>query len=173
MKFQNDIELILSKEIFQELKQCVEKARPNEACGIVFGHIKQEKKKEGLDDFHYLYIGEKFGCIKSDKRSTVSFLIENIEKLHETIQNMIGELSIDTKMRLISIFHSHPSGSYPSNVDLNNMKFLDNFSSVDHNFVSKAFKNLIWSIMDSISFEINCFIYLESELLKVNVKIDE
>jgi proteasome lid subunit RPN8/RPN11 len=86
---------------------------------------------------------------------------------------MIGDLNLDKKMRLVSIFHSHPSGSYPSNIDLINMKFLDNFSSVNHNFVSKAFKNLIWSIMDSINFKINCFIYLGSELLQVNVKIHE
>lgn len=86
---------------------------------------------------------------------------------------MIGELNLDKKMRLISIFHSHPSGSYPSNVDVKNMKFLNDFSSVNHNFVSKAFKNLIWSIMDSRTFEINCFIYLASELLQVKVKINE
>lgn len=100
-------------------------------------------------------------------------MIENIEKLHKTIQNLIGELKLERKMRLISIFHSHPSGSYPSSVDINNMKFLDNFSNVNHNYVSKAFKNLIWSIMDSNTFEINGFIYLSSELLQVEVKINE
>jgi proteasome lid subunit RPN8/RPN11 len=166
-----DIKLFLTTNLIKKLKSCVQEVYPNEACGILFGKINQIKNDKVEDDYFYHYIAKDFNCIKSDQKSMVSFLIENIEKLHEIIQTKIIEL--EDGMRLISIFHSHPSGNYPSSTDVKNMKFLDDFSNIEHKFVSKAFKNLIWLIMDGSSFEIKGFIYYNSTLYQIDVKVRE
>lgn len=173
IEYQEDIKLIIKKEMFVELKKCVQEASPNEACGIIFGEIAQVPNDALENDYFYYYTANKFSCIKSDKSSTVSFLIENIELLHQTIIKAMEELSIKKKTRLISIFHSHPSGNYPSTTDIKNMRLLNNFSDNDHRFISKAFKNLIWIIMDSNSFDLNGYIYLNSHLYQINIQIKE
>ena len=140
-------------------------AAPNECCGLVFGSI-----KEFCDNgnYSYHYIGERIRCISSDKMSPVSFLIENLENLNEII---LEELRIsENKLQIISIFHSHPSGNYPSAQDIDNMKYLDQFGE-NSNFMSRAFKNLIWLIIDSKSYEINGFIYFQNKIQQVDVKI--
>ncbi|TFG20694.1 MAG: hypothetical protein EU533_05960, partial [Promethearchaeota archaeon] len=124
--------------------ECVNLATPNECCGLIFGIIKELKEK---GNYSYHYIGEKVRCIASDKQSPVSFLIENLENLNETI---LEELRIsENKMQILNIFHSHPSGNYPSAQDVNKMKYLDQFGENASNFMSRAFKNLIWLIIDS------------------------
>ncbi|MEJ2295760.1 MAG: hypothetical protein P8Y23_13475, partial [Candidatus Lokiarchaeota archaeon] len=124
------------------------------------------------DDYFYHYIANKFSCIKSDRKSAVSFLIVNIEELHQIILKSRAGLDIKERTRLISIFHSHPSGNHPSMTDIENMKFLDTFSDIDHKFVSKAFKNLIWLIMDGTLYELNGFIYLNRSLYQIEIKIN-
>ena len=147
----------------ENLLECVNLAPPNECCGIIFGTIKEFKENT---NYSYHYIGESVRCIGSDKKSPVSFLIENIENLNEII---LEELRIsEKKMQIISIFHSHPSGNYPSAQDIHNMKLLDQFGE-NSNFMSKAFKNLIWLIIDSKSYEINGFIYFQNEIHQVDV----
>lgn len=169
IKDEKDIKIVLSKKIFEHLRACIKNAYPNEACGIIFGEVIQTAK-DGKDDFIYHYKANNFECIKSDRKSAVSFLIENIEKLHEIIQD---KLKIEKKKRLISIFHSHPSGSYPSSTDLEQMKFLDDFSSTKHRFMSKAFKNLIWTIMDGINYDLRGFIYINPDFFQIKVIIRE
>ena len=56
--------------------------------------------------------------------------------------------------------------------DIENMKFLDEFSDIDHKFISKAFKNLIWLIMDGSSYELNGFIYLNRSLFQIEIKLN-
>jgi proteasome lid subunit RPN8/RPN11 len=155
IEYQEDIKLQVSKEILNELKKCVQVAYPNEACGIVFGEISQIPNEALEDDYFYYYTAKKFSCIRSDKKSMVAFLIKNIEQLHQTIVKAMSELDIKKQTRLISIFHSHPSGNRPSSSDIENMRFLNEFSNRDHKFISKAFKNLIWLIMDGSSFDLN------------------
>lgn len=46
MNYEKDIILTISKELFADLKQCVGKASPNEACGLIFGKILEKKKVE-------------------------------------------------------------------------------------------------------------------------------
>lgn len=168
-----DISLIMDEDIFNKLKFCVQKASPNEACGIIFGEIAQIPNKKVKDDFLYKYIAQNFSCIESDKSSMVAFLIENTELLHQTIVKAMSELGINKQTRLISIFHSHPSGNVPSTTDVENMRFLNEFGDLKNKYVSRAFKNLIWLIMDGSTFQINGFMYLNSNLYQIGVEIQE
>jgi proteasome lid subunit RPN8/RPN11 len=172
IEYLDDIKLVLTKDHLNQLKACVQNAYPNEACGIIIGDITQISNQALQDDFFYHYIANKFSCIKSDRKSAVSFLIENIEELHQIILKSRAGLDIKERTRLISIFHSHPSGNHPSMTDIENMKFLDTFSDIDHKFVSKAFKNLIWLIMDGTLYELNGFIYLNRSLYQIEIKIN-
>ena len=156
MKFEKDIIIILTEDLIAQLKKCVKNAIPNEACGLIFGDIKEYRVIEG---YQYHYIAKKFECFESDKKSPVSFLIDNIEKLNEVFQNAAKNY----RMRLISIFHSHPSGNAPSGVDFDNMVYLDNCGN-------KAFKNQIWTIMDGQNFKLNAYIYFNQEFLKIAIK---
>ncbi len=169
MKVQNDIKLVLNPEIFLNLIKCVENAFPNEACGLIFGDILEVPNEQQEDDYFYHYISRKFHCIPPDKSSSVSFLIENEELLHDIIKKETHESHNNKKMRLISVFHSHPKGTFPSFTDMDQMKYLDYFSSINHEFGNKAFKNLIWAIMDAINHEINGFIYFEREFQQVKI----
>lgn len=170
IKIEKDIKLVLSNKIFEKLRDCVNKSLPNEACGIIFGEINQIRKKIYCDDFEYHYKANNFECIQSDNKSMASFLIENVQDLHEIIQT---RLDLKNKKRLISIFHSHPSGAHPSSTDLDQMKFLDNFSSSEQRFISKAFKNLIWTIMSSKNYDLRGFIYLNSNFFQIEVIIKD
>jgi len=157
MKFQKDIKIIITEEIFEKLSLCVKNASPYEACGLIFGEIEEVKVEAG---FQYHYIGQMFECIESTKKSTVSFLIDNIEELNEIYQT---KASIHNK-RLVSIFHSHPGGAHPSGVDTRNMKHLNDF---------KAFRNLIWTIMSASNEELNGFIYFNMEFFRVKIEINK
>jgi len=159
IKYEEDIILFLNSETLEQFKMCVNKARPNEACGLVFGEINENRVSGG---FQYHYFAKKFNCIESSKKSSVEFLIGNPEELNQ----IFYEASQKYKLRLISIFHSHPSGAHPSGFDLENMKYLDEFDN-------KAFRNQIWSIMDASNYNLNSFIYLNKELKQINVKIQK
>jgi proteasome lid subunit RPN8/RPN11 len=161
MRKEKDILMIIPQQIFDEFKACVSKSKPNEACGLIFGDIKELHVKEG---FQYHYITKKFKCIESTRKSTVSFLMDNVEILNKIFQ----ESAQLYNLRLISIFHSHPAGAgaHPSGVDDSNMKFLDNCGN-------KAFKNQIWTIMDAGSYDLNGFIYLNNQLLQIQLHIDK
>ncbi len=159
MKFEKDIIIIVSQKIMDDLKNCVNNASPNEACGLIFGDIKEIQVSEG---FQYHYIARKFECLESDKKSPVAFLIENIERLNKVWQNAAQKYNL----RLISIFHSHPAGSSPSGVDHNNMVYLDNCGN-------RAFKNQIWTIMDAHNFNLNGYIYYHEEIMEVVVEINK
>ena len=85
---------------------------------------------------------------------------------------ILEELQSETqKIQLISIFHSHPSGNYPSATDLNHIRYLDNFGENASKFTSKAFKNLIWLIIDAKDYDINGYIYFENKIQKIDVII--
>jgi proteasome lid subunit RPN8/RPN11 len=157
MKFEKDIRFFLDQYIFDNMKDCVKGAKPNEACGLIFGEIKEVNVGDG---FQYHYVSKKFNCIESDRKSPVAFLIDNIEKLNE----LFLEASQKHNLRLISVFHSHPGGSYPSGVDERNMKFLDDCGN-------RAFKNQIWTIMDASKYNLNGFIYFNRKLLQVEVQL--
>ena len=157
MEFQKDIKIIINEEIFEKLVLCVKNASPFEACGLIFGEIEEVKVEEG---FQYHYIGQMFECIESTKKSTVSFLIDNIEELNEIYQTAARKYN----KRLVSIFHSHPGGAHPSGVDNRNMKHLNDF---------KPFRNLIWTIMSASNKKLNGFIYFNMEFFQVKIEINK
>ena len=95
--------------------------------------------------------------------------MRNMERLNAIIVEEIQ--SATQRIQLISIFHSHPSGNYPSSVDINNMTYLDHFSEKTSKYTSKAFKNLIWLIIDATNYDINGFIYFENEVQKIDIII--
>ncbi|MHA1291308.1 MAG: Mov34/MPN/PAD-1 family protein [Promethearchaeota archaeon] len=159
MKYERKIKIILNREIFEALIVCVKKAYPNEACGLIFGDI---KKFDLIEGYEIHFIGKKFNCLQSDKKSPVAFLIDNIERFNEVFQEAAQKFNL----RLISIFHSHPGGAYPSGIDKKNMVFLNNCGI-------KAFKNQIWTIIDARSFELNGFIFFNNELKQIDVKIED
>jgi len=156
----------LNSYIFEILRKCVDSASPNECCGLIFGEIQEINLN---NDYSYHYIGKKARCIPSDQKSSVSFLIRNTEMLNTIIlEELQSEIQ---KIQLISIFHSHPSGNYPSATDLNYMRYLDNFGENASKFTSKAFKNLIWLIIDANDYDINGFIYFKNEIQEIDVII--
>ena len=169
MKIQNDIKLLLNPEIFLKLIKCVETAFPNEACGLIFGNILEVPNEQQEEDYYYHYICRNFRCISPDKSSSISFLIKNEELLHDIIINETQANSNNKEMRLISIFHSHPKGTCPSFTDMDQMKYLDYFSSINHDYGNKAFKNLIWVIIDAVNHDMNGYIYFEREIQQVNI----
>ncbi len=163
MRTENDMTIFINNSILEQIKKCVKRANPNEASGLIFGNIKEViKGKESNKDFEYHYICEKFECVEPDSKSPVSFLIENEEKLDKILQDATQKY----KLRALSIFHSHPSGAHPSGFDTSYMQYLDSFEN-------KIFKNLVWTIMDAISNELNAFIYLKKEFLQIKVKINQ
>jgi len=165
MKFEKDIKIILSSEIINLMENCVETARPNEACGIIYGEIKQVEKNSNSNNFEVQYISKEFNCVSSNRKSPVAFLVDDTEAL-----NQCYEKAHQLNLRFLSIFHSHPAGAHPSGVDLDNMKFLDEFNPYG-NF--KPYKNLIWIIMDAQNKELNGFIYFKNEIMKIDVQIDK
>lgn len=160
MKFQKDITLLLPARILDELKHCVNNASPNEACGFVFGDIEEIKLSDG-SGYQYCYVAKKFKCFESNKKSTVAFLINNFEEFNNVFRQAAEEFGL----KLISVFHSHPSGSHPSGTDTNHMKFLDNCGL-------SSFKYLVWIIIDAYNKELNGFIYFNKEVMEVAIKIE-
>ena len=84
--------------------------------------------------------------------------MNNIEVLFE----FISKFNDDYRLKLVSIFHSHPYGAHPSGFDDRYMKYL-------HNFPQKAFKNCIWTIMDASNNDLNGFFYLDNEIIQIDV----
>lgn len=162
MKRENDIKLILPLSIVDALKKCKRNAMPIESCGLIFGEIAKVEIDPEKHQIHY--VGKQFYCLKSNVESLGSFnLIQDSDKYFEIHQEAV----IRNKLRMISIFHSHPVPAYPSSIDEENMKFLDK----DVGIVKNPFKNQIWTIMDMNTEKINGFIYFNKELLQIDLQI--
>lgn len=162
MRFEKDFKFIIDGKIKNEMKECVRKAQPNEAFGLIFGDSKEVKVEGG---YQYQFIGKRFKCIASDKKSPVAFFVRGDTK---ELFKIFKEAVETYNMRLISIFHSHPSGATPSGIDRSNMERL-NQKQIGN--LRNPFKHQIWSIMDSKSAELNGFILLNEEMVQVDVKI--
>ena len=160
MKLEKDIILFVNDGILREIKQCVENAHPNEACGLIFGNILEHQKPN--DEFEYHYNSYKFECIESSEKSPVAFLMDDYTKLI----NISTSYSKNFKYQLLSIFHSHPGSAYPSGVDV---PYMESFFKSG---ISK-FKHIIWTIMNANSKELNGFLYVFGELNQISVQIRE
>ena len=160
LKVEKDIILFIDLDVFDEIKLCVKKANPNEACGLIFGTILEEKKSNSENDYSYHYFGYKFRCIESTHKSPIAFLMDDYTKLIEISSTYLKE----DNYKLLSIFHSHPGSAFPSGVDIPYME------SYYKSGISK-FKHLIWTIMNAVNEEINGFIFVFDELKQISVKI--
>jgi len=162
LKFQKDIILFIDTSIIDKIKKCVENSYPNETFGLILGPRPNQIPQEDPEAYQYHYIGEIFECVEPSEQSPVSFFMDNTEELFRILENAKNKYN----RRVLSIFHSHPSGAYPSGFDRNYMKFLDNS-------YSKIYKNQIWTIMDASNKDLNGFIYLYDELMQISIEIRE
>lgn len=160
MNYENDIILFIDRQTLKKIIQCIEKAAPNEACGLIFGKIEEIKKNESENEYSYYYNAHKFKCIESSYKSPVAFLMDDYEKLID-----ISRLySKDFNYQLLSIFHSHPRSAYPSGLDLS---YMDNYYKSN----IPKFKHLIWTIMNAEYKTLNGFIFIFNELKQINVQV--
>jgi proteasome lid subunit RPN8/RPN11 len=155
---EKDIIFHVSKNILPFFIKCVKNASPNEASGLIFGNVEQYKQ---MEEYQYHYFSKYFECVESNYKSPVAFLLNDDELLYQIALNV--ELQQD--LRLIGVFHSHPSGTTPSSVDYNAMKMF-----YDANITK--FKHLIWIIMDSQNNEISGFMIFKSALTQVQVNFE-
>lgn len=154
---EKDIKLILNQIILNDLIECVKTAIPNEACGLIFGEIREINYK---DEFQYHFVGKQFNCIESNQKSPVAFLMNNLEELNRIFEVAFKKYGL----HLISIFHSHPGGNNPSEIDLSNMRLLDNCGN-------RAFKNQIWTIMNAKNKKLNGYMLFNNEFIQIEVEI--
>lgn len=157
MRFEKDITFIVSKDILGSITKCIENAHPNEACGFVFGTVREFNSK---GDYKYKYYGEIFQCVESSILTPTSFLINNDMKLLELSKTKFEK----SDAKLLAIFHSHPVGAIPSSLDKKSMKYY-------HNCGIKKFSHLVWIIVDASNQNINGFIYLDNKLYQIKVKV--
>ncbi|MEJ2251274.1 MAG: Mov34/MPN/PAD-1 family protein [Candidatus Lokiarchaeota archaeon] len=167
---EKDIKLIIDKSVLEDIMECVNSAQPNEACGLIFGDIEEIKNPSEDNDYFYKYLGKKFKCFQSDHKSPIAFLMENVEILNKIYKEFYDEY----KLKLVSIFHSHPSGNYPSGIDSKNMKRLDQFS-VEYagKKLKNPFKRSVWLIMDASNNEAKAFLYHNGEIVQINLIIQK
>ena len=160
MKIQEEKDIIfhVGENIEAQFIKCVEKAFPNEASGLIFGNVEQYKQ---MEEYQYHYFSKYFECIESNYKSPVAFLLND----DETLYHIALKVEIKQGLRLIGVFHSHPSGTTPSSVDYNYMKTLYNAN------ITK-FKHLIWIIMDSQNNEINGCMIFKDVLTLIQVKLE-
>jgi len=156
MRFEKDIVFYISDNVIEKIDTCIEIASPKEANGYILGEI-QEVNKNG--DYNYNYYSVSFQCIESAKGSTVSFLLDNDQKMLELNAQIKNE-----NLKLIAILHSHPAGTTPSSTDKHYMKKY-------HNSGFKNFAHLIWIIVDSQNKEMNGFVYLSNKLTQIKLII--
>jgi proteasome lid subunit RPN8/RPN11 len=156
MRFENDIVFHISNSIVENIDNCIKKASPNEASGFILGSIQEISNKNG--EFNYNYKSVSFHCMESNIGSTISFLLDNDQKILELSEHLMK----DKQLKLVAILHSHPAGTTPSSTDKFNMKYY-------HNSGLKNFSHLIWIIIDSRNKKMEGFIYLSNKLTQIKV----
>ena len=160
MRFEKDIVFNISKNLVEKIDDCIKLASPNEASGFILGNIQEVNKNNGDFSYSYNYDSVSFHCIESSIGSTVSFLLDNDQKILELSEHLVK----NKNLKLIAILHSHPAGTTPSSTDKHSMKYY-------HNSGLKKFTHLIWIIVDSQNKEMNGFIYLSNKLTQIQLKV--
>jgi len=156
MKFEKDIVFHISNTIAEIIDACIKLTSPNEASGFLLGNIQEVNNNSG--DFSYTYYSTSFHCIESGVESTVSFILDNDQKILELSEHLMK----NKNLKLIAVLHSHPAGTTPSSTDKHNMKYY-------HNSGLKKFTQLIWIIVDSRNRKMNGFIYLNNKLTQIKL----
>ncbi|MCP4761723.1 MAG: hypothetical protein GY870_08075 [archaeon] len=152
MKQEKNIVMSIKKELYEKLKQISANSYPNESCALIFGTITKKKSENYVK---YSYNSVKIDKFESSKPDPYSFIIEDYE--------LLGQKWIKAQeegLKLISIFHSHPSGAFPSNIDKKYMKQM-----------GKAYPNIIWTIYGNESRELNGFILIKKNFFQCGINI--
>jgi len=156
MRFEKDIVFNINTDIIKNIDNCIKLTFPNEASGYILGSIQEVIKDSG--DYSYNYNSVSFHCIESGVESTVSFILDNDQKILELSEHLMK----NKKLKLIAVLHSHPAGATPSSTDKHNMKYY-------HNSGLKKFTHLIWIIVDSRNRKMNGFLYLNNKLTQIKL----
>ncbi len=162
LKYEKDIILLIKRKILENIIRCVEKATPNEACGLIFGKIEEKKIPNREDQYSYYYYAYKFECIESTHKNPVAFLMDD----YKILVNLSNLYSKNFNYQMFSIFHSHPGSAHPSGVDI---PYMENYYRSERS----KFKHIIWTIMNAESKELNGFIFIDNELNKIEIEIRE
>lgn len=147
MKVSKTRQIVLNEDQFITLKKISKTALPNESAALIFGEIKTAKNE-------LVYIGQKIEAVDSTTPSPVAFLIGDLEHLYS-----LWSKAQDQGYRLLSIFHSHPSGAWPSGTDKRYMKNID-----------LVYPGIIWIIYGNGDDEFKAFIYQNQKFHRVNLK---
>jgi proteasome lid subunit RPN8/RPN11 len=103
-------EVILTKNLQQQISDAAKSSYPIEACGVLFGHIDNEKA----------IVQEVVETENSANDPTVRFYI-NPKLLYEALTS-----AEEQGLEFLGIFHSHPARPNPSSWDLKYMKLHQN-----------------------------------------------
>ncbi|MHA1729107.1 MAG: Mov34/MPN/PAD-1 family protein [Promethearchaeota archaeon] len=176
MKSEKRICFVLTEGHFNKLVQIAKKNYPNECVGLIFGNVIIKTTDNNIKKPNIIYKVKKIEEIISSKPSPVSFIIEDLELLAQKWFK-----AQQSGLKLISIFHSHPSDAYPSGKDRIYMKQLNEFWKIQ-NLLSKQFKSheniinsknmgTIWTIYGNKSKKLNAFILQCDDIFKCDVKM--
>ncbi|MFW9952406.1 MAG: Mov34/MPN/PAD-1 family protein [Candidatus Thorarchaeota archaeon] len=156
--YEKDIIFHIDNQILSKVIKCVRITAPNEASGLIFGNVEQQPVN---NEFQYHYKTRFFECVESNHKSPVAFLMNDDEMLYQ----IATKVEKEHDLKLISVFHSHPSGTTPSEMDYH---YMNTFHKTN---ISK-FKHLIWTIMDSQNSEIKAYLIFKGVLTQIQVKLD-
>ena len=133
-------EIWLRQVDVMKLYDWVDENEPNEACALLVGEIKQD-----------IAFVEEIILTPNTSKSPVAFQIDP-ELLLKIIED-----AMERKKMLVSIFHSHPLGPYPSGIDIPYMRY--NLGTV-------------WLIKEvPKTLPMRGFQWFEDEIIEVKVKI--
>lgn len=185
---EDNIIIKLQNRHYDKLVIIAEKAYPNECIALLFGNI----TIEGVNQ-KYIYDVKKIDEFQSSEPSPVAFLIGDYEIL---AQKWFKAQQLGLK--LICVYHSHPSTAYPSGMDKTYMKQLDKlneaqkkleyklnidkeleFIKPENKKKEKEIKdqnkledlNIIWVIYGNRTKELNAFILHKGSVYQCIVKV--
>jgi len=149
--------LLLTKNQIDELKKISIKALPNEAVALGFGVIEKKDNLElnNLKTQFLYYIIKIIEEFQSSHPSPIYFLLDDVELLYKKWMNAQKK-----GLKLICIFHSHPSGCVPSGVDKDYMKN-----------ISIVYPFIIWLIYGNTSDKFQAYLYNNNKISEVKMII--
>lgn len=132
--------LIISNDMLKIMKQHILESKPYEACGLIIGVIKDNTAE-----------GREVLKIKNIQKSYVEFFMDPMELYN-------AYLYAEKKgLEVVAVYHSHPSSTKPSALDIKNMKM----------------NPYVWLIfnMHTLEFEGFYLDYLIEKIFPVEIKI--
>lgn len=155
MKKEDKILLFLREELYLELIGIAKNSFPNESVALLFGNI---KKEELNSEKKIIYDVQKIDEFNKAEKSPVHFLINDYELLAEK-----WIMAQNSGLKLISIFHSHPSTAFISGTDKINMKQMD----------STGYPGMIWVVYGNQAHDLKAFILIKGNFYQCAIKISK